>query len=63
MQPIESALWSEFVMPSHGSLPCADCANLSAMPGIHVLAAPQQERCGWPGRSPAMTKNLHLLGC
>src|SRR3984885_8032650 len=40
-------------MPGHSSLPCADCVNLSAMPGIHVLA--QQGRRGWPGRSPAMT--------
>src|SRR5712671_3351992 len=24
---------------------------------IHILAAPKQERRGWPGRSPAMTKN------
>jgi len=27
------------------------------VPGIHVLAALEQERRGWPGRSPAMTKN------
>jgi len=26
-----------FVMPGHSSLPCADCVNLSAIPGIHVL--------------------------
>ena len=26
------------VMPGHSGLPCADCVNLSAMPGIHVLA-------------------------
>src|SRR5260370_38350524 len=26
------------------------------VPGIHVLAALKQERRGWPGRSPAMTK-------
>jgi hypothetical protein len=26
------------------------------MPGIHVLAAVEQEKRGWPGRSPAMTK-------
>jgi hypothetical protein len=25
-------------------------------PGIHVLASLVQERRGWPGRSPAMTK-------
>jgi hypothetical protein len=25
------------VMPGHSSLLCADCVNLSAMPGIHVL--------------------------
>ena len=24
-------------MPGRSSLPCADCVNLSAMPGIHVL--------------------------
>jgi hypothetical protein len=24
-------------MPGHSNLPCADCVNLSAMPGIHVL--------------------------
>ena len=28
----------KLVMPGHSSLPCADCVNLSAMPGIHVLA-------------------------
>jgi hypothetical protein len=44
-------------MPDHSSLPCADCVNLSAMPGIHVLAALRQGRRGWPGRSPAMTKS------
>jgi hypothetical protein len=27
------------------------------VPGIHVLAALKQERRGWPGRSPAMTKS------
>jgi len=27
------------------------------VPGIHVLATIKQERRGWPGRSPAMTKN------
>jgi hypothetical protein len=54
----------EFVMPGHSSLACADCVNLSAMPGIHVLAAPKQERRGWPGRSPAMTrKACHLCIC
>jgi hypothetical protein len=26
------------------------------VPGIHVLPVPKQERRGWPGRSPAMTK-------
>jgi hypothetical protein len=26
------------------------------VPGIHVPGYPQQERRGWPGRSPAMTK-------
>jgi predicted DsbA family dithiol-disulfide isomerase len=28
-----------FVMPGRSSLVCADCVNLSAMPGIHVFAA------------------------
>jgi hypothetical protein len=27
------------------------------MPGLHVLASLKQERRGWPGRSPAMTKS------
>src|SRR5580704_16387055 len=26
------------------------------VPGIHVFAAPRQERLSWPGRSPATTK-------
>src|SRR6266851_9546170 len=43
-------------MPGHGSLPCAD-GDLSAMPGIHVLAAPQQERRGGPGRRPSHDEN------
>jgi hypothetical protein len=33
----------KLVMPGHGILPCADCVNLSAMPGIRVLAALKQE--------------------
>src|SRR6267143_2899557 len=38
-------------MPGLSSLPCADCVNLSAMPGIHVLTAAQQESRGWPGQA------------
>jgi len=41
----------KIVMPGRSSLPCADCVNLSAMPGIHVLAALKQERRGWPGQA------------
>jgi hypothetical protein len=37
------------------------------VPGIHVFAASKQERRGWPGRSPAMTKSRtlphELVGC
>jgi hypothetical protein len=29
----------KFVMPGHSSLFFADCVNLSATPGIHVLPA------------------------
>jgi len=56
----------ELVMAGHRSLFCADCVNLSAMPGIDVLTVWRQERRGWPGRlarrralrfCPAMTKN------
>src|SRR5260370_40067193 len=54
---MKQASQGKLVMPGHSSLPCADCVNLSAMPGIHVLAAFKQERRGWPGRSPAMTEN------
>jgi hypothetical protein len=36
-RPLRSAQTIDlFVMPGHSSLPCADCVNLSAMPGIHV---------------------------
>src|SRR5260370_25012315 len=31
------------VKPGHSSLPRADCVNLSAMPGIHVLLQPLPE--------------------
>jgi hypothetical protein len=31
------------------------------VPGIHVLASLRQERRGWPGRSPAMTKTGIVL--
>jgi hypothetical protein len=31
------------------------------VPGIHALPAWQQERRGWPGRSPAMTKESKSL--
>jgi hypothetical protein len=41
---VEFALYARVVMPGLVS-------------GIHVLAAFKQERRGWPGRSPAMTKN------
>ena len=30
-------------MPGRSSLPCADCVNLPAMPGIHVLAANKKD--------------------
>ena len=30
---------TNLVMPGRSSLPRADCVNLSAMPGIHVLAS------------------------
>ena len=42
-------------MPGGSSLPCADCVNLPAMPGIHALMAPKQGRDG-RGTSPALTK-------
>ena len=29
---------ANLVMPGHSGLLCADCVNLSAMPGIHVLS-------------------------
>jgi hypothetical protein len=32
------------------------------VPGIHVLAAREQERRGWPERSPAKTKNESFFG-
>jgi hypothetical protein len=38
---------TEFVMPG-------------LVPGIHVLASFEQERRGWPGRSPTMTKVNHF---
>jgi hypothetical protein len=44
-------------MPGRSSLLGADYVNLSAPPGIHVLAAFKKERRGWPGRSPAMTES------
>ncbi len=35
-------------MPGHSSLSCADCVNLSAMPGIHVFASFKQKHVdGW----------------
>ena len=40
-------------MPGHSGLPCADCVNLSATPGIHVFTAAQQERRGCPGHRRA----------
>jgi hypothetical protein len=33
----------QFVMPGHGSLPCADYVNLSALPGVRVLTPAKQE--------------------
>src|SRR5882757_6800195 len=44
MRPIEWGIISTVVMPG-------------LVPGIHVLASLKQERRGWPGRSPAMTKS------
>jgi hypothetical protein len=53
---MEWELVAKLVMPGRSSLPCADCVNLASMPGIDVLAVVEQEKRGWPGRSPAMTK-------
>jgi hypothetical protein len=58
---MEWELIAKLGMPGRSSLPRADCVSLSAMSGIHdagihVLAAVEQEKRGWPGRSPAMTK-------
>jgi hypothetical protein len=59
-------------MPGRSSQACADCVNLSAQPGIHVLPAEIQRRRGWPGHRrakatpsfgrlcPAMTKTNHI---
>ena len=38
-------------MPGHSSLLCADCVNLSAMPGIHVLT--EQHAVDVDGRDKA----------
>ena len=68
MQPMELGVMSKVVMPGQSSLFCADCVDLSALPGLHVLALKQEGR-GWPGigerkrrrpldgYGPAMTKN------
>ena len=46
----------KLVMPGHSCLPCADCVNLSALPGIDVFFA---ARKAWmAGTSPAMTEKL-----
>src|SRR5260370_17001150 len=62
-------------MPGHSSLPCADCVNLSAMPGIHVFLICWRQKTWMAGTSPAMTKigrddaaapslrRLHTLAC
>src|SRR6266576_2786601 len=45
-------------------LECASIAKLvmpGLVPGIHVFAAVGEERRGWPGRSPAMTKRDFTL--
>jgi uncharacterized protein (DUF1330 family) len=34
---------AKLVMPGHSGRPRADCVNLSAMPGIHVLASSRQD--------------------
>src|ERR1700676_5186768 len=38
-------------MPGQSSQACADCVNLSAMPGIHVLAALKHRKTGWRGKA------------
>jgi len=48
-RPRSNAGAIQLVLPGHSSLPCADCVNLSAMPGIHVLTLHKQERRGWSG--------------
>jgi hypothetical protein len=37
------------VMPGHSSQACADCVNLSALPGNQVFLFPLQQSRGWPG--------------
>ncbi len=45
----------------HSRLLCADCVNLSAMPGIHVfLVEPMRKKTWMAGSSPAMTKGCSV---
>jgi hypothetical protein len=50
-------------MPGHSSLLCADCVNLSAMPGIHVFLSQEFKRKTWmAGTSSAKTRFALLPG-
>jgi hypothetical protein len=48
-------------MPGHSRLKNG-VASLACVPGIHVLPMFPRERRGWPGRSPAMTRQPGKLG-
>jgi len=48
-------------MPGLSSLPCADCVNLSAMPGIHVFGVVSKK--GVDGRDkPGHDENCESYG-
>src|SRR5216683_5161162 len=51
---------AKLVMPGRSSLPCADCVNLSAMPGIHILAASQaqHDRLAVEAADPEIVRDL-----
>src|SRR6266851_9428731 len=47
-------------MPGHSSLPCADCVNLSAVPGIHVFLRNLTTKTRMAGTKPGHDNSIAL---
>src|SRR5216683_8250039 len=50
-------------MPGNRSQACADCVNLSALPGIHVFLQARHRRQTWMASDLGLARGPHSLEC